>query len=199
MQGLNVTKPGGNRAPSETVLNSTHLEQLQMQGNQFISTPHDVQLISEAAKLAAIDALLYVAEHTPAGFRSLRREEITPISTPWPEYVVDLAGGFGVDAVVANIGAFLIEENTYVCHADDLKRGIEEGWNCVKLPSIDGRVRPESARAPCILVSPDECSFLWHPNGHGLHDQRYVTFKELCDLLGDIGERLARFKKVAAL
>lgn len=201
MQGLNVTKPGGNRAPSETVLSSTHLEQLQMQVNQFISTPHDVQLISEAAKLAAIDALLYVAERTPAGFRSLRRDEIVGEhwTNTWAEYVVHHAKFNGVDALLANQGVFLIAERVTVCHEDALGRPasqVEPGWQRVKLCSIDGKARSHDREAPQILISPDEQCFLWQPEG-GPKNQKRLTFMELLAELGDMGERLTRFEVAA--
>jgi len=198
MQGLNVTKPGGNRAPSETVLGSTHLEQVQMHDHQVISTPHDVQLISEAAKLAAIDALLYVIERTPTGFRSLRRDEIVCEywTNSWAEYVVDLAIFNGVDALLANKGLFLITERVMVCNEDELRRPasqVEPGWQRVKLCSIDGKARAHDREAPQILISPDAQCFLWQPEG-GPKNQKRLTFMELLAKLGDMGERLARFE-----
>lgn len=168
--------------------------------NQFSSTQRDVQLISgRAAKFAFVDAALYVAEHTPPGFRSLRREEITPISTPWPQYFVDLAQLSGVDAVVANRGVFLIAERVTVCHKDELGRPeseVEPGWNRVKLCSIDGKARPHDRDAPQILISPDEQCFIWQPEGC-LKSQKRVSFKEVVVLLAEMGERLARFEVAA--
>lgn len=108
----------------------------------------------------------------------------------WPEFLVDVAKFSGVDAVLANEGAFMIDERVYVCHEDELQRGLETGWNCVRLASIDGRARREHLRAPCVLVSPDESCFIWQPMGD-LRKQRLVSFFELCELLGEMGARLA--------
>lgn len=153
----------------------------------------------QAAKLAAVDAMLHLAERTPPGFRSLRREEITPVSAPWPDYIADLAQFMGVDAIVANFGVFLIAERVRVCHSDPLGRPaseVEPGWHCVKLSSVDGKARPHDRQAPQILISPDQRCFIWQPEG-GLKKQRRVTFIELCELLGDMGERLSRFEVAA--
>jgi len=169
--------------------------------NQFCSA--NERNASHAVKLAVVDALLYVAEHTPPGFRSLRRNDIAGEhwTNTWAEYVVHLAKFNGVDALQANGGAWLISEQVQVCYSDELRRGLEEGWSCIRLPSIDGRAREKDLRAPSVLISPDADCFLWMPHGpHGcsLRDQRRLTFMELLDELAEMGERLARFKKAAA-
>lgn len=156
---------------------------------------------SRAAKLAAIDALLYVIERTPAGFRSLRRDEIVGErwTNTWAEYVVHLAIFNGVDALLANQGVFLIAERVMVCNEDELRRPasqVEPGWQRVKLCSIDGKARPNDREAPQILISPDEQCFLWQPDG-GPKNQKRLTFMELLAELGDMGERLARFEVAA--
>lgn len=166
------------------------------------STQHDVQLIlGQAAKLAAIDAILMVIERTPPGHRSLRRAEIAGEcwTTTWPEYIVHLAKFCGVDAVIANLGVFLIAERVRVCHVDELGRPanqVEPGWQRVKLCSIDGKVRLHDRDAPQILISPDEKCFILQPEG-GPKNQKRLTFMELLAELGDMGERLARFGGVA--
>lgn len=153
---------------------------------------------SNAEKLAYVDAVLASIE-MPPGHRRLRREEITPVSTPWPEYIANLAQFSGVDAIVASFGVFLIAERVRVCHSDPLGRPaseVEPGWHCVKLSSVDGKARPHDRQAPQILISPDHRCFILQPEGD-LKKQRRVTFIELCDLLGDMGERLARFEVAA--
>lgn len=156
---------------------------------------------SHAVKLAIVDALLYVAEHTPAGFRSLHRDEIAGErwTNTWAEYVVHLAKFNGVDALLANQGVFLISERVTVCHEDELGRPasqVEPGWQRVKLRSIDGKARPHDREAPQILISPDEQCFLWQPEG-GPKNQKRLTFLELLAELGDMCERLARFEVAA--
>lgn len=156
---------------------------------------------SHAMKLAVVDALLYVAEHTPPGFRSLRRNDIAGEhwTNTWAEYVVHLAKFNGVDALLANQGVFLIAERVMVCNEDELRRPasqVEPGWQRVKLCSIDGKARPHDREAPQILISPDEQCFLWQPEG-GPKNQKRLTFMELLAELGDMGERLARFEVAA--
>lgn len=196
MRGLNVTKPGGNRAPSETALAK--------QADQKVHPMNNTKTIffgQEAAKLAAVDAMLYVAERTPPGFRSLSRAEIVSErwTNTWAQYVVHLAKFSGVDALLANQGVFLIAERVMVCHEDELRRPasqVEPGWQRVKLCSIDGKARLHDREAPQILISPDEQCFLWQPEG-GPKDQKRLTFMELLAELGDMGERLARFEVAA--
>ncbi|MBK5913486.1 hypothetical protein CCR84_03955 [Rhodocyclus purpureus] len=152
-------------------------------------------------KLAVVDALLYVAEHTPPGFRSLRCNDIAAEhwTNTWAEYVVHLAKFSGVDALLANQGVFLIAERVMVCHEDELRRPasqVEPGWQRVKLCSIDGKARPHDREAPQILISPDEQCFLWQPEG-GPKNQKRLTFLELLAELGEMGERLARFEEAA--
>lgn len=194
MQGLNVTKPGCNRAPCETVL-MRHADHKAHEINNtktiFFGQP------VTAAKLAAVDAMLYVAEHTPPGFRSLRHEEVAGEcwTNTWPEHITNLAKFIGVDAIIANQGVFLIAERVRVCHEDELGRPaseVEPGWHRVKFFSIDGKARPLDRHAPQILISPDEQCFLWQPEG-GLKNQKRLTFLELLSELADMGERLARF------
>ncbi|WP_201209900.1 hypothetical protein [Rhodocyclus purpureus] len=156
---------------------------------------------SPAVKLAVVDALLYVAEHTPPGFRSLRCNDIAAEhwTNTWAEYVVHLAKFSGVDALLANQGVFLIAERVMVCHEDELRRPasqVEPGWQRVKLCSIDGKARPHDREAPQILISPDEQCFLWQPEG-GPKNQKRLTFLELLAELGEMGERLARFEEAA--
>lgn len=86
-----------------------------------------------------------------------------------------------------------------VCHEDELRRPasqVEPGWQRVKLCSLDGKARPNDLDAPQILISPDEQSFLWQPEG-GPKNQKRLTFMELLAELGDMGERLARFEVAA--
>ncbi len=156
---------------------------------------------SHAVKLAVVDALLYVAEHTPPGFRSLRRNDIAAEhwTNTWAEYVVHLAKFNGVDALLANQGVFLIAERVMVCNEDELRRPasqVEPGWQRVKLCSIDGKARAHDREAPQILISPDEQCFLWQPEG-GPKNQKRLTFMELLAELGDMGERLVRFEVAA--
>lgn len=150
---------------------------------------------SHATKLAAIDAMLAVVERNLPGLHSFRDAEITPISAKWTEYLIDVAKFFGVDAVLANDGVFFIAERVAVCHVDELGRPasqVEPGWNRIKLCSIDGKARPFDRDAPQILVSPDEHCFIWQPEGN-VNQQSRVTFVELCEQLGEIGARLARY------
>lgn len=135
------------------------------------------------------DAALDLADSVFCEKRLAQRRAET-WTNPWPEFLVDVAKFSGVDALLANEGAFLIDERVYVCHEDELQRGLETGWNCVRLASIDGRARREHLRAPCVLVSPDESCFIWQPTGD-LRKQRLVSFFELCGLLGEMGARLA--------
>jgi len=196
MRGLNVTKPGGNRAPSETAL-AKHADQKV----HAMNNSKTIFFGQEAAKLAAVDAMLYVAERTPPGFRSLSRAEIVSErwTNTWAKYVVHLAKFNGVDALLANQGVFLIAERVMVCNEDELRRPasqVEPGWQRVKLCSIDGKARAHDREAPQILISPDEQCFLWQPEG-GPKNQKRLTFMELLAELGDMGERLARFEVAA--
>lgn len=144
----------------------------------------------QAEMLAYVDAVLASVQVQP------RRSCKFTASTPWPEYVVDLAKLCGVDAAIVNRGVFLIAERVSVCHADELGRPaseVEPGWNRVKLCSVDGKVRPHDREAPQILISPDERCFIWQPHGD-LRKQGRVNFVELCELLGEMGERLAKLE-----
>lgn len=186
------------RSLSETTWQGRHSD-VQCDSQFFIANERNA---SHAVKLAVVDALLYVAEHTPPGFRSLRRNDIAGEhwTNTWAEYVVHLAKFNGVVALLANLGVFLIAERATVCHEDEFGRPanqVEPGWQRVKLCSIDGKARPHDREAPQILISPDEQCFLWQPEG-GPKNQKRLTFMELLAELGDMGERLARFKKVEA-
>ena len=120
----------------------------------------------QAAKLAYIDTVLASIE-MPAGHRRASWSEIAGEcwTNSWPKYVVHLAKFCGVDAIQGNGGAWLISERVKVCYSDELRRGLEEGWSCIRLPSIDDRAREKDLRAPSVLISPDADCFLWMPHG----------------------------------
>lgn len=180
MRGLNVTKPGGNRAPSETAL-AKHADQKA----HAMNNSKTIFFGQEAAKLAAVDAMLYVAERTPPGFRSLSRAETTgeSWSMSWGDFIAGVARMFAGAALLSNEGAFALGKRLTVCFRDALQRSLEQGWERTRLASLDGVCRHHDATAPAILVAPGGRAFIWCPADFG--KQKRVTLSELAELCAE--------------
>ncbi len=145
----------------------------------------DKQNASHTAKLAVVDALLYGAEHTPPGFRSLTRSEVAgeSWSMSWGDFIAGVARMFAGAALLSNEGAFALGKRLTVCFRDALQRGLEQGWERIRLASLDGVCRHHDATAPAILVAPGGHAFIWCPADFG--KQKRVTLSELAELCAE--------------
>ena len=116
----------------------------------------------DSAKLAFIDAAFDIINRIPAGYRSLSREEITPVEVPLHEFFGDLiAEACGGIAMHGGAWAF---GRVRVCHRDDLELGAEPGWFRWRAPSADGIVRIFDWDAPWVTRSPSGALF-WCQKG----------------------------------
>lgn len=150
---------------------------------KFNITQRNAQLISgQNAKLAIIDAALYVAEHTPPGFRSLHRDEIAGErwEMAWGDFIAEVAHMFAGTSLLSNKGAFALGKRLTVCFRDALQRGLEEGWERIRMASLDGVCRHHDGAAPAILVAPKGAAFIWCPADFG--KQKRVSLGQLADL-----------------
>lgn len=138
-----------------------------------------------AAKLAVIDALLHVAERTPPGFRSLTRSEVAgeSWSMSWGDFIAGVARMFAGAALLSNEGAFALGKRLTVCFRDALQRGLEQGWERIRLASLDGVCRHHDATAPAILVALGGRAFIWCPAN--FKEQKRVTLSELAELCAE--------------
>lgn len=179
MQGLNVTKPGCNRAPSETVL-AKHADKKVHAMNNI-----NPIISGQAAKLAYVDAVLASIE-IPDGMRRLSRAEVSGEcwTMSWGDFIAAVARMFAGAALLSNDGAFALGKRLTVCFRDVLQRGLETGWEHIRLASLDGACRHEDTAAPAILVAPGASAFIWCPAKFG--EQKRVTLGELAELCAEL-------------
>lgn len=124
----------------------------------------DTFLFEQDARLAAVDALLLIVERTPPGFRSLRSEEITPVATPWPEFLVHCLLADNVQVLPANDGTWWVGE-LLVCARPIFGMQAEPGWMRWFLASTDGIVRETGKNAAWISRSPSGAWYWGLPGG----------------------------------